>query len=161
MERYPGDGYVDVIAVDYYNGGYDEVPSQYREDFFNTLQDTCRVVSQAAYSHGKIPAISETGIWVMKPDYSGNNGLLEKGNPMKGKAWYTRVGEIAAANYMPYYLVWINSDIANFHVPFRYNEFQKHEMADDFIDFYNEDFSVFARELREGNHSVAGEGTLP
>ena len=167
LERYPGDAYVDVMAVDYYNAGYSEWPHEYKEDFFYILEETCQIVDEVASAHGKIPAISETGIWVMKEDYSGDSGLLESGNPMDGHAWYTRVGEIARQNHMPYYLVWLNSGIDNFHVPFKYGDSQYHEMADDFIDFYNEPFSLFAGDLHfykgsgsGGNHS-GGNSSRP
>lgn len=145
--RYPGDDYVDILALDYYNDGYDTWPATYSELFFIRLNENCRGIRNIALAHGKIAAISETGIWVMKEDYSGNNGLLVSGNPMKGMGWYKKLGDVAAANNMPYYLVWINTDINNFHVPFQYDDSTYHEMAEDFIDFYNQDYSLFAKDL--------------
>lgn len=147
LERYPGDSYVDILAVDYYNGGYDTLPLVYNDAFFRELDNTCQILSAIATAHGKIPAISETGIWIRATDIPDQDGLLEYGNPMTDHGWYQKVGQIAIANHMPYYLVWMNACKASFHVPFRYDNSHSHEMAGDFINFYKESSSLFANDL--------------
>ncbi len=147
LERYPGDSYVDILAVDFYNGGYDTLPLTYSEAFFSQLNSTCQIIASTAASHGKIPAISETGIWIRATDIPFQDGLLESGNPMTGHGWYQKVGQIAISNHMPYFLAWMNINKTSFHVPFRYDDLHSHEMADDFINFYKEDSSLFAGDL--------------
>lgn len=144
LARYPGDGYVDVLSFDQYDS-YVTGPLVYREDFFEELEDNCQKISKIAKKHGKLAAISETGIWVPKPDGSDHEGLLPSGNPMAGKNWYGRVGETARKYGMPYYLVWVSTSVRETHIPYRYGS-AKHEMADEFVDFYNQPYSIFARE---------------
>lgn len=85
----------------------------------------------------------------MKADSSDNEGLLVKGNPISQKAtglnWYQEVSNIAKKNNMPYYLVWANFGDTNFYVPYRHDENYGHEMANEFIDFYNDNSSVFVK----------------
>lgn len=52
--RYPGDQFVDIIAYDRY-----AVVDTYVE----YMKQDCRKIVDFAISHGKIPAIGETGIW--------------------------------------------------------------------------------------------------
>ena len=146
LSYYPGDEYVDILAFDYYDD-YNTYPATSDGSFFEHLDDTCAVVSGLAAERGKIAAISETGVRVMKKDGSDNEGLLVKGNPIgtaaSGTNWYSKINEIAQKNNMPYYLVWANFGDTNFYVPYKYNDTYGHELINDFIDFYNEDSSVF------------------
>lgn len=147
MERYPGDEYVDILAFDYYDD-YNTYPATADGSFFANLRTTCQLVSALAAKQGKLAAISETGVRVMKKDGSDNEGLLVTGNPVAesktGKNWYQEVCNIAQEADMPYYLVWANFSDTNFYVPYKYNDTMGHEMINEFIDFYNNDKSVFA-----------------
>lgn len=143
LERYPGNEYIDVIAFDYYND-YNCYPAHYDESFFHLLEQTCQLVKKLADERGKIPAISETGLRVMKKDGSDNEGLLKTGNPVLGKNWYRKVGETAIANGIPYYLVWANFDELQCYVPYKVNDSYGHEMMDEFVAFYNWNQSVFS-----------------
>ena len=80
----------------------------------------------------------------MKADGSDSEGLLVKNNPIVGKNWYKQVNDIAQKTNMPYFLVWSNFSDTNFYVPYKYNETKGQELINEFIDFYNEDSSVFA-----------------
>lgn len=147
LERYPGDEYVDILAFDYYDD-YNTFPATADGSFFEDLETTCQIVSQIAEEKNKVSAISETGVRVMKADGSDNEGLLPTGNPVAKKVtginWYQKVCDIADEAGMPYYLVWANFGDRNFYVPYKVSDTDGHEMADDFIEFYNYDKSIFA-----------------
>ena len=143
---YPGDEYVDILAFDYYND-YNSYPAAADNSFFDSLDTTCNIVSSIAAKRGKIPAIAECGVRVMKKDGSDNEGLLVKGNPVgteaSGKNWYQEVSDIAKKNNMPYYLVWANFGDTNFYVPYKYDDTHGQELINDFIKYYNDDSSIF------------------
>lgn len=148
LKRYPGDEYVDILAFDYYND-YSSSEAEYSDEFFINLDNSCKVVTNIAEKRGKLSAIAETGVRVTKRNGS-NEGLLISGNPVSkeksNKNWYQEVNDIAKKNNMPYYLVWANFGDTNFYVPYKYNENYGHEMINEFIDYYNDDSSVFANE---------------
>ena len=104
-------------------------------------------MSSIGAKRGKIPAIAECGVRVMKKDGSDNEGLLVKGNPVgteaSGKNWYQEVNDIAKKNNMPYYLVWANFGDTNFYVPYKYDDTHGQELINDFIKYYNDDSSIF------------------
>ncbi len=162
MERYPGDEYIDILAFDYYDD-YNTYPTVSDGSFFAGLNSTCALVSSLAAAHGKIAAISETGVRAMKENGSDNEGLLVSNNPVTeektGTNWYQKVADIADDNDMPYYLVWANFGDTNFYVPYKYSDTLGHEMINEFIDFYNSDKTIFANGTnfdRMGGVSVSG-----
>ena len=140
--RYPGDDCVDIVAFDYYDD-YNTYPAEWSDSFMTSLKVTCQVVKSFADAHGKVAAISETGVRVMKADGSDNEGILVKNNPIKGHNWYKMVNDIAKETGMPYFLVWANFSDTNFYVPYKYGD-KGQELINEFIDFYNESSSVFA-----------------
>ncbi len=146
MSRYPGDAYVDILAFDYYND-FNTYPAEADTSFFDHLDQTCQIVSAVAKKHDKLAAISETGVRVMKKDGSDNEGLLVKNNPVSeaksGVNWYQKVNDIAKKNDMPYYMVWANFSDTNFYVPYKYSDTMGQEMINEFIDYYNNEDSVF------------------
>ena len=139
-ERYPGDDYVDILAFDY----YDDIDalSTYGDSFFNSLRSTCNVVKGLADKKGKIAAIAETGVRVTRDGSS--EGIMVKDNPVKGKNWYSNVNKIAKETGMPYFLLWANFSDTNFYIPYKYNDTKGQELINEFIDFYNEESSIFA-----------------
>ncbi|MDO5294638.1 MAG: glycosyl hydrolase [bacterium] len=142
LERYPGDEYIDIVAFDYYDD-YNSYPAEFNADFFNNLEQSCNVVANIAKSHDKIPAISETGCRVTRSN-GDFNGLAITENPIAGHDWYTKVMEVAKKTNMPYYMVWANFDDSNFFVPYKYNDTLGQQLINDFIDFYNDEASIFA-----------------
>ena len=146
LTRYPGDEYVDIVAFDYYDD-YNTYPATSDGSYFTSLDKTCKVVSSFAKKRGKIAAISECGVRVMKADGSDNEGLLVKENPVREEAtgtnWYQKVSDIAKENNMPYYLVWANFSDTNFYVPYKYNDTYGQEMINEFIAYYNSADSIF------------------
>ncbi len=140
--RYPGDDYVDIAAFDYYHD-FNTYPAEWSEDFMDSLNTTCTVVNAFAKAHGKVAAIGETGVRVMKADGSDNEGILVKNNPIKGQSWYNRINTIAKENDMSYFLLWANFGETNFYVPYKTGD-KGQELINEFIDFYNNESSVFA-----------------
>lgn len=138
--RYPGDEYVDVIAFDMYHDN----PKQ-EDGFIESFRSTVKLVEQIAGKHGKIPAVSETGMRVMTSLGDGKNygGLAPFGNPRLN--WFQEIGKVAEESKMPYFMVWANFDgVDNFFAPYKTDAVHGHEMADGFIDFYNDKRTVFA-----------------
>lgn len=70
-----------------------------------------------------------------------------KNNPVSeaksGVNWYQKVNDIAKKNDMPYYMVWANFSDTNFYVPYKYSDTMGQEMINEFIDYYNNEDSVF------------------
>ncbi len=143
LDRYPGDDYIDVIGFDYYDD-YNSYPAEYSDSFINSLEDSCTIVKSIAAKKNKVAAISETGVRVMKQDGSDNEGILVKNNPIKDQNWYSKVNGVARKTGMSYFLLWANFSDTNFYVPYKYNDAKGHELINEFIDFYNEDSSIFA-----------------
>ena len=150
--RYPGDDYVDIVGFDYYND-YNTYPATYDDSFMTSLKTTCGVVKSFADAHGKVAAISETGVRVMKENGSDNEGILVKDNPIKDQDWYNQVNNIAAETGMSYFLLWANFSDTNFYIPYKYNG-KGQELINDFIAFYNSESSIFA----DGTNFYAKEG---
>ena len=141
-KRYPGDDYVDIVGFDYYND-YNSYPAQYSDSFMDSLRTTCQVVKSFGEKRGKVAAIAETGVRVMKADGSDIEGILVKDNPIKGQNWYSKVNQIAKDTGMPYFLVWANFGDTNFYIPYK-NGDKGQELINEFIDYYNESSSLFA-----------------
>ena len=148
MSRYPGDEYVDVLGFDYYADYNYNDKSDSSDSYFKGLDSTCKIVASVAKKHDKIAGISECGVRVTRADGS-SDGLLVKGNPVaKEKSdynWYQKVNDIAKDNDMPYYLVWANFSDTNFYVPYKYDNTYGQEMINEFIDYYNNESSIFGK----------------
>ncbi len=164
-ERYPGDGYVDMVGFD----SYDSVPSADASyTFQEDLKRTIELTSSFAQKHNKLFAITETGI------ANGNIALLAKGNPRKD--WYCEILELASKPEYNccYFMLWSNySSSAGYYTPYVVKQnadgsLYGHEMLDGFIRFYNDKRSIFADTQKTVLHasitppsvSVADENAL-
>lgn len=143
LDRYPGDDYVDVLAFDYYDD-YSSADAAYSEEFMSNLKTSCQNLKNIADEHGKVAAIAESGVRVMKADGSDQEGILVKNNPIKDKDWYKNVNNVAKETGMSYFLLWANFSDTNFYIPYKYNDTKGQELINEFIEFYNEDSSIFA-----------------
>lgn len=155
LDRYPGDDYVDILAFDYYDD-YNSYPATYSDEFLKNLKTSCEVIKKIADEKGKVAAISETGVRVMKQDGSDNEGILVKNNPIKDQEWYSKVNDVAKETGMPYFLLWANFSDTNFYIPYKYNDTKGQELINEFIDFYNEDSSIFA----DGTNFYGKDGAI-
>lgn len=140
LSRYPGDEFIDVIAFDMYhdNPTKDDV-------WMDTLNETIELVQGLANKKGKLSTVSETGMRVMSSlggeDYF--NGVADTGNTRLD--WYNEILEVISESDMPYFMVWANfDDKSNFYIPYKVSETKGHEMINNFIDFYNDERTVFA-----------------
>lgn len=132
LQTYPGDEYVDILGFDSYDSN--EVP--FNKTFTeSSLKGYCDTVAKLAKKKNKLAAISETGSLLKVKDCA-----------IKGQDWYRKVFSTAVDSGIAYGLLWSNYDESNFYVPFKYNDTKGHEVINDFIRFYNEDYSVFANE---------------
>lgn len=140
LSRYPGDEFIDVIAFDMYHDNPTE-----NDVWMDTLKETIELVQGLANKRGKLSTVSETGMRVMSSlggeDYF--NGVADVGNTRLD--WYNEVLDVVSESDMPYFMVWANfDDKSNFYIPYKVTETKGHEMINNFIDFYNDERSVFA-----------------
>ena len=138
LSRYPGDEFVDVIAFDMYH----ENPSSAGTDdpWFESLRETVKLVDSVAEKRGKLSAASELGV-------KANGGGLALSDNLN-KQWFKTVSDILSESNMPYYMTWANFNTSdNFFAPFMVDETKGHEMINDFIDYYNDEKSIFANQI--------------
>ena len=145
LSRYPGDEFIDIIAFDMYHDNPSEDAST--DPWMSTLKETIELVQGIADEKGKLAALSETGIRI-------NYGCM----PVSGNAnkqWFQNVSDIVGESSMPYFMSWANFDEGNVFAPYMVSETKGHEMINEFIDYYNEDSSIFA----DGNANFAEANT--
>ncbi|WP_394903727.1 CIA30 family protein [Clostridium butyricum] len=134
LSRYPGDEFVDVLAFDSYDN--DPTEDAKTDPWMKSFEETVDLVSDIADKRDKVSAVAETGIMV-------NGGTLAlSGN--KDKDWFSEISEIVGKSNMSYYMIWSNDNSKSFFSPFMVDENNGHEMINKFIDYYNEDNSIFA-----------------
>ncbi len=135
--RYPGDAYVDMIGFDIYH----QYPAV-GDSFIENLKKQLKVVEDFAAAHNKLMAVTETGI------SNGNEVLLKADNARKD--WYNEVLEAVAPSKASFFLLWANFSTNQHYTPYVVSKkgevLSGHEMLDNFISFYNDNKSVFAKE---------------
>ena len=142
-ERYPGDGYVDMVGFDMYHDNPTE-----GDTFIASFTSELNVVESFAKQHGKLVAVTETGARHDTADGDNQTALLKQGNARKD--WHQEIIDVVESSDASYYLVWANfSEKDGFYTPYvkSVNEdgsLHGHEMMDNFINFFNENNSVFA-----------------
>ncbi|MDU4884161.1 CIA30 family protein [uncultured Clostridium sp.] len=134
LERYPGDEFVDVLSFDmYHNNPLETIEGdEWVKDFENTI----KVISDMASKRGKVSSVAETGILA----HSG--GLNLEGN--LNKKWFQDISNIISKSDMSYYMIWANFGEDSFFAPYMVGENKGHEMINEFIEYYNNDKSIFA-----------------
>lgn len=141
--RYPGDNYVDMVGVDM----YDSKPTA-EDAWISQFKSQLEVVNAFAKKHGKLFAVTETGI--SNDTASGDNqtALLKTGNGDRN--WYNRVLDAVSQTDAFYFLLWANfSKKDGFYTPYvdsinSNGTLHGHEMLDNFISFYNDGRTIFA-----------------
>ena len=144
--RYPGDGYVDLIGFDMYDS--DPVDAQ-EVNWFNNLRSQLNIVQTFADAHGKLMAVTETGVASSSADPGhSQTALHETGN--NNLNWYNMVLDAVSASDASYYLLWANfGKTSGYYTPYvdSVNEdgtLHGHETLDGFISFFNDNRSIFA-----------------
>ncbi|SFR84177.1 glycosyl hydrolase [Anaeromicropila populeti] len=137
--RYPGDDYVDMVGFDMYHQN-PTMDDSYFANFANELD----IVETFAVAHNKLFAVTETGV-----ANGEGTALLKSGNQVMD--WYQKVLAAVKDTKASYFLVWANFGVnSGFYTPFVVSKdgdtLHGHEMLDSFIDFYNQDSTVFAKQ---------------
>lgn len=153
-ERYPGDEYVDMVGFDTYDNS--PVSDEEGYTFQKSFEEVTRLTDAFAKQHGKLFAVTETGI------SSEKGGLPETGN--KRMEWFTEILNILTKPEYDccYFMTWSNySRSGNYYSPFVEDvnadgSFFGHEMLDAFIAFYNNKKSVFAADQLSVMEAVNG-----
>lgn len=146
-ERYPGDEYVDLVGFDTYDN--DPVTDEEGYTFQDTFDKLVRLTDEFAKEHGKLFAVTETGV------ASAGAALKETGN--KRPEWFTEILDIVTKPEYDccYFMLWSNySRTGSYYTPFveEVNEdgtLFGHELLDPFLEFYNNEKSIFALDQQE------------
>ena len=146
-ERYPGDDYVDMVGFDMYHSAPTE-----NDNWFESFTTELGIVDHFAKEHGKLIAVTETGV-ANSADKGDNQTALHKtGNEQKD--WYNTMLEAVSKSNASYFLLWANfSKKDGFYTPYvesvnKNGTLHGHEMMDNFISFYNDPRSLFANEQK-------------
>lgn len=123
MRRWPGDGIVDVIGVDCYQ--YEN-----RDEYLANLDRSLRIMTAVSKAHGKPMAVTETG-YESVPDAE----------------WWTKTLMPVIGKYpISYVLVWRNAHDKPKHF---YAPYPGHASAQDFVTFYNDRRTLFAKDMEK------------
>jgi mannan endo-1,4-beta-mannosidase len=128
LERYPGDGYVDVLGFDDYQSV--RTPAT-RHVFARRLRD----VVELAETRGKIPALTETGVETI-PDSLWWTGTLLAG-----------IKADSVARRIAWVLVWRNANYERERRHHFYAPYPGHPSAPDFVRFRDDPLMLFEDEL--------------
>lgn len=144
-ERYPGDEYVDLVGFDTYDNN--PVPDSEGYTFLQSFENTLKLTDAFAKEHGKLMAVTETGMSSMK-----TGGIPEMGN--RRPEWYTEVLDIMTKPEYDccYFMLWSNyARSGGYYTPFVVEKREGgklfgHELLDSFIAAYNSKKSIFAND---------------
>lgn len=145
--RYPGDEYVDILGLDTYDrSGGSKV-------WFKELKEQIELLNEFSKKHNKLMALTETGISHETAQGDNQTALLRSGN--ENLSWYSDLWNALGEYELPYIMVWSNfSERDGFYTPYvkKINEDGSlfcHEMTQEFVNFYNKEYSIFASNQRE------------
>ena len=149
LSSYPGDDCVDVLAFDYYDT--DKVANG---PWFASFSKTADIVAASAKKHGKLAAVSETGLM------SNGSFLAVSGNA--DTRWFREVLDTLSGKGMAYFMTWANFGEADgFFEPYMTGGAEGHEMVNPFIDFYNCKNVVFANGVGDYSRLTVKNGRRP
>lgn len=143
-ERYPGDAYVDMVGFDMYHSAPHDKSDTWISQFTTELQLVC----DFAEKHGKLAAVTETGVAEPELSDTPDKALRRSGNTYQD--WYQDILDIVSPSRASYFLVWANfgESSGGFYTPYvksvQNGVKRGHEMMDAFIRFFNDPRSVFA-----------------
>lgn len=119
-ERYPGDEYVDIVGLDYYDQ---------TEDYVDVLDAHLAFQQKFAQDHGKILALTETGFEsIPEADW-----------------WTTKLLPVVEKYPIAYLLTWRNSSTRPLHF---YGPFPGAVCEEDFVKFYEADKTLFLSDIQ-------------
>ncbi len=123
LQRYPGDAYIDIF-------GFDDYGDVSNASGIQTLLSQLRLLVDMAEQRNKIPALTETGL----------EGVT---NPK----WFTQfmltpIKNDPVASRIAYQAVWRNATTTHHYAPY-----PGHASVPDFLDFYNDPWTIFIEDL--------------
>ncbi len=123
LERYPGDGYVDLLGFDYY-----QMSPAFGNRYIKDVREKLEILTKIAEDHNKVAALTETG--------------LER---IPDPEWWTTVLWPAVKDLnISYVLVWRNAIDRPDHF---YAPFPGQDSEDDFIRFYELPGTLFQGDI--------------
>ncbi len=143
LTTYPGDEFVDILGMDQ----YDDKENAGSEGFLNGLVKDLAMISKLADSRGKVATFSEYGYSAAGMKTTGNNELN----------WFTKISNAIKshpdAKRIAYMLTWANfGEGNNLFVPYKDVPGKgSHELLPDFIQFYNDPYTSFSRNVKGAN----------
>lgn len=155
-ERYPGDGYVDMVGFDMYDNSRGSDNSSWMTAFKNQID----VVEAFAKTHKKLFTVTETGIASDPEPGSNQTALLRQNNVSKD--WFNQVLNAVSDSDASYFLLWANFGKQDgYYTPYvdavnADGSLHGHETLDSFINFYNDGRSIFAANQKDALASMAG-----
>ncbi|GAB3537938.1 hypothetical protein GCM10027403_23170 [Arthrobacter tecti] len=137
LATYPGDDWVDVLGYDSYD--YDNSLAD-SDAYIESVRVDLGMVTDLAAERGKVPAFTEFG-------RNGERTIKPSGN--KSLSFYTdlftAIKNDPKAKRITYMQTWSNWGLDQFYVPYpAYDGNPEHEMYQDFLQFYNDPYSVFS-----------------
>jgi len=131
LDTYPGDQWVDVLGYDNYQGTDTEAGT---DAFVQASVQDLAMVARVAAQHHKVPAMTEFG-------RNGDATIKTSGNTSTD--FFTKLlAGIKAdpdASKIAYMLTWANFGSSQIYVPY-----PGHEMADDFLAYADDPYTVFS-----------------
>ncbi len=132
---------MDMVGFDTYDGSADKEGT-----FFKGFESVVKLTDEFAKKHGKLFAVTETGIT--------NQAMKKQGN--ERPEWFSDILNIVTKPEYDcaYYMVWSNYDSkSNYYSPFAVSKsadgtLHGHELMDGFIRFYNDAKSIFAADQK-------------
>ena len=127
LERYPGNDYVDMVGMD----NYGDWGRDGKYDVANGIKKL-QIVSTYAEKAGKLAAFTETGL-----------------ESIPNGTWWTETLLKSLKNSklrLCYVLVWRNDTRSQTHF---YAPFPGHSSVPDFMKFYNDEFTLFEKDLKD------------
>lgn len=143
LTTYPGDEYVDILGMDQ----YDNKDNAGGDAFLGGMVKDLKMISRLADRKGKIATLSEYGYSAQGMKTAGNNELQ----------WFTKVMNAIKndpdAKRIAYMLTWANfGEGNNLFVPYKDVPGKgSHELLQDFIRYYEDPYTAFARDIQNDN----------
>ena len=146
--RYPGDDIVDIVGIDTYERTQDFSDKEWFAEFRKQLD----ALSDFAKIHGKIMALTETGLAANADKNDLQTAVHRNENQVKN--WYCRMLEVLSDYRCAYFLLWADFSVNNgFYIPYvrEYTADGKmvgHEYLEDFINFAMNEKVILAKEQK-------------
>lgn len=146
-ERYPGDAYVDLVGFDMYHSN----PVSVNDTWIDSFKNELNIADSFAKKHGKLVAVTETGIANTTVKGDSQTAMLRSENAQKD--WYNTVLNAVADSDASYFMLWANFGRTNgFYTPYVVSvsgdKVHGHEMMDNFVSYYNDRRSIFASDQK-------------